>query len=45
MNEEKPGLRLRQTQHICGHLWQWYCVLVNKVMVVTIKLLKWWLQF
>jgi hypothetical protein len=31
-NEEKLGLRLRQTEHIRGHLWQRYSVKVNQVM-------------
>jgi len=45
MNEEKPGLRLRQTEHIRGHFRQRYSVTVNQVLVATVKLLKWWLQF
>ena len=28
MNEEKPGLRLRQTEHIRGHLWQQYSTVI-----------------
>jgi hypothetical protein len=38
MNEEKPEMRLRQTEHIRGNLWQRYSVKVNQVIVVTVKL-------
>jgi hypothetical protein len=38
-------LQLRQKEHIPGHLWQRYSVTVNQVMVATVKLLKWLLQF
>ena len=37
MNEERTGLELRQTEHICGHLWHRYSVTVNQVMVVTVN--------
>jgi hypothetical protein len=29
MNEERPGLWLRQTEHIHGHLWHRYFVIKN----------------
>ena len=35
---------LRQTEHIRGPLWHRYSVTVNYVMMVTVKLWKWWLQ-
>jgi hypothetical protein len=43
MNEENTGKRLRQVEHIRGHLWHRYSITVNHVMVVTAKLSKWWL--
>jgi hypothetical protein len=44
MNKERIGKWLRQVEHIRGHLWYRYSVMVNQVMVATLKLLKWWLQ-
>ena len=40
MNDEKIGLWLRETEHICGHLWHIYSVAVNQVMMATVKLLN-----
>ena len=37
MNEERTELWLRQTEHICGHLWHRYTVMVNQVMTTTVK--------
>ena len=34
MNEERTGLWLHQKEHICGHLWHRYYLVVNQVMVV-----------
>jgi hypothetical protein len=34
----------KNQKHIRGHLWHIYFVTVNKVMVATVKLSKWWLQ-
>ena len=34
-----------KTKHIRGHLWHRYSAMVNQVMVATVKLSKWWLQF
>jgi hypothetical protein len=42
--EERTGKCLRQVEHICGHLWHRYSITVNKVMVATVKLSKWWVQ-
>ena len=36
MNEERAWL---QTEHIRGHLWHRYSVMVNQVMVATLKLM------
>jgi hypothetical protein len=44
MNKDMTGLLLQQMEHIRGHLWHRYSVTDNQVMVVTLKLLKWWLQ-
>jgi len=38
------GMWLRQTEHIRGHLWHRHSATVNQVMVVSVKLSKWWLQ-
>ena len=40
----RTGKCLRQGEYICGHLWQRYSIVVNKVMVATVKFTKWWLQ-
>jgi hypothetical protein len=45
MNEERTRLWLRQIEHIRGYLWDRYSLTENQVMVVTVKLSKWWLQF
>jgi len=45
MNEERIGKCLRQVKHIRDHLWHRYSITVNQVMVATVKLWKWWLQF
>jgi hypothetical protein len=44
MNKDMTGLLLQQMEHIRGHLWHRYSVTDNQVMVVTLKLSKWWLQ-
>jgi hypothetical protein len=44
MNEERTGKCLRQVEHICGHVWHRYSITVNKVMVATVKLSKWWVH-
>ena len=44
MNEERTRKCLWQVVHIRCHLWHRYSVSVNQVMVVTAKLMKWWLQ-
>ena len=36
MNEEMTEKRLRQMEHILGHLWHRYSITVNQVMVVEI---------
>ena len=41
---ERTGNCLRQVEHIFGHLWQKYSIVVYQVMVATVKLTKWWLQ-
>jgi hypothetical protein len=35
MNEERTGLWLRHTKHICGHLWQKYFVAINHFNTTT----------
>ena len=35
---------LRQVEHIHGHLWHIYSITVHQVMVVTVRLSKWWFQ-
>ena len=45
MNDERSGLWLQQTEHIPVSLWQRYSVTVSKVMMATVNLSKWWLQF
>jgi len=37
MNEDRTGKFLRQVKHIRGHLWHRCSVMVNEVMVVTVK--------
>jgi hypothetical protein len=44
MNEERNEKCLRQVEHIRGNLWHRYSIAVNQVMVVTVKLSKWWLK-
>ena len=41
---ERTGKCLRQVEHIHGHMWHRYSIMVNQVMVATVKLSKWWLQ-
>ena len=43
-HREKTGKYLRQVEHIRGLLWHRYSILVNQVMVTTVKHSKWWLQ-
>jgi hypothetical protein len=38
------GKCLQQVEHIRGQLWHRYSITVNQVMVLTVKLSKWWLQ-
>jgi hypothetical protein len=40
MNEEENRFALLQTKQIHGHLWHIYSVMVNQVMVATLKLWK-----
>ena len=42
INEKMTGMRLRQMEHIRGHLWHKYSIMVNQVMVATAKRSKWW---
>ena len=44
MDEESIRTFLRQMEHVSGHLWHSCSVTINKVMGVTEKLSKWWLQ-
>jgi len=44
MNEKRTGLRLKQTEHIHGHLGHSYSVMVTQGMVATVRYSKWWLQ-
>jgi hypothetical protein len=41
MNEERTWKCLRQVEHICGHLWHRYSIMVNQVMVANVKPSKW----
>lgn len=36
--DRRTGLWLRHTKHIRGHLWHRYCVMVNQVIMATVKL-------
>ena len=40
MNEEMTGLRLRQLEHIRGHVWHRYSLTIKQGMIATVKLLK-----
>jgi len=44
MNEERTRNCLRQVEHFRGQFWHRYSITGNQVMVVTVKLSKWWLQ-
>jgi len=44
MYDERTGKCLQQVEHIRGHLWHRYSIMVNQVMVAILKLSKWWLQ-
>jgi hypothetical protein len=43
-DEERTRKCLRQVEHIHGHLWHIYSITVHQVMVVTVRLSKWWFQ-
>jgi hypothetical protein len=38
-----PPKCLRQVEHIRGHLWHRCSVMINQLIVATVKLSKWWL--
>jgi hypothetical protein len=44
MDEERTGLRLRQTERVRNNLWHIYSVTVNRVIVAVVKHSKWLLQ-
>jgi hypothetical protein len=41
---KEPGSVLRQVEHIRGHLWHRYSIMVNQGTVAIAKLSKWWPQ-
>jgi hypothetical protein len=45
LNRDKLWMKkIRQAEHIRGHLWHRYSVTVNQVMMATVQLSKCWLQ-
>ena len=41
---ERIGKGVGQVEHIGGDIWHRYSVTFNRVMLVIVKLSKWWLQ-